>query len=279
MQPQPGLSCWPLSKSTGAAGIAARLLIQTGNQSHVCFSHLWTGLRREVKASLLFCPLQVENHGPLTRCEVATTWECWTECLIQDMFSVYRAPYQCTGQWLGCEACRSHVQYTRSSELVNSAERKVNSQSVETIPNKTVVQFVGSNARGKETGSFTRKSSSGNADMKAGSIAWRKSKPWVAHLQTKRWQSNQCFPKLSASVSFIFSVTTSKNRKWDRRNEWRKDTEERKAKVRKGKLWHLSYSSKKKFQSVHIKLTSTFKKMWCFVALALMIQLLFGYLW
>lgn len=100
-----------------------------------------------------------------------------------------RASYQCTAQWRGCEVSRSHVQCIHSSALVNSAGQ--------------IVEIIS----GKKTNKVrvcqrcclpTRKSSSGKADMKTGSIAWRKSKPWVAHLRAKH--------KLSVSVRFASSV-------------------------------------------------------------------------
>lgn len=49
---------------------------------------------------------------------------------------------------------------------------------------------VQSTMQGKRQAKRTRKSSSGKAEMKAGSIAWRKSKPWVAHLQVEA--ASQC---------------------------------------------------------------------------------------
>lgn len=92
--------------------------------------------------------------------------------------------YLYTDQWRGYEVFQSRVRYIHSSKLVSSTGKKKKNP-------KKLFQFsscqhrVQSTMQGKRQAKRTRKSSSGNAEMKAGSIAWRKSKPWVAHLQAK----------------------------------------------------------------------------------------------
>lgn len=68
---------------------------------------------------------------------------------------------------------------------------------------------VQSTMQGKRQAKRTRKSSSGKAEMNAGSIAWRKSKPWVAHLQVKA--ASQCVAWLPQN-GFIYQA----NRMCDR---------------------------------------------------------------
>lgn len=56
--------------------------------------------------------------------------------------------------------------------------------------------------------SHTRKSSSGRAEMKEGSMACRKSKPWVAHLSRRRVQQSQNNPARATAV-LVYSTLKS----------------------------------------------------------------------
>lgn len=154
-------------------GAGVRLLRLT----HLYVILLLLCYRNRIAISLLLCPFCVTARDT----QVAN--KSWTPEMEVTYTSYYRgAAYQCTGRWLGCEVFQSHVQYIHSSKLVNSAERHIQStDNICYILSMIVVQF-GENDKEKKTGHFTRKSSSGKADIKAGSMAWRKSKPWVAHL-------------------------------------------------------------------------------------------------
>ena len=96
----------------------------------------------------------------------------------------FKTSYRCRGRWPGCAASRSHVRCTRSSALVDSGRKKT--QRIHEEENNTCMLLVSHESadwrRSTGSGFFTRNSSSGKADMKAGSMAWRKSKPWVAQL-------------------------------------------------------------------------------------------------